>query len=403
MKTKLFFFTITLFFSCLLHSQGIWITNDAGCKFLTNEEGSLEFYWDGNCVNNLISGTGTLNLYENSYDRNYVNNRGPSKLIFSYKGNTLNGKLDGKGIYTWANGNKYIGEFQNGERNGLGTIELNNGEKFTVKYKNDRLVQDKTIVDKLQTNDFTLNFIEWFFFELKSNTGAIIALNKDIFDCYTDLSKYDTPLKRKLFTQSKGYSEVYNKYKLDQLTYLNNSYYYFNLENWEISNYDMAKGAFEITFNDDQIATLGSDGSLESQHFIYKPVNIFCIKSGEFYLSIPTIPVKKRIYTNKYNFRSRSVSLSIKVDKSTALEIENNRKKLDIYFITLSAIKKGNIYNDNLSIWIKPEDKNLITGYYIVNKARLVIANKETGEIYYSKLYVPAAPIKKIPAPIKKK
>jgi len=421
MKTKLLFLTITLFFCSLSHSQGIWITNNTGCKFFSpSDKGNPSFEWDGKCVDSFVSGTGTLKLYQKTYEQTY--NQIQTKLTFTYNGAISNGKFNGQGKITydngtiyigefkdnltsgqgtfiWSDGVKYFGEFQNGERNGLGIIELKNGEKFNVQYKNDKLIQDKTIADKLQTNDFSANFIEWNCLNLKSNTLPIQALSRNMFDCYNDLStKYDTPLKREVFTKSKEYAELYNKYKANQLTYLNNSYYYFILENCGIGDYDMGKGGFEITFNNFQSKARSSEESFDKYYnLFYKPVNIFCIKSGEFYLSIPTIPVQERYYAvNGESFDDRSVSLSIRVDKSKALEIENNRDKLNIYFITLGPIKRGNIYKDNLSIWIKSEYKNEISEYYLTNKARLVIANKETGQIYYNKLYAPTPPQKKL-------
>ena len=44
-----------------------------------------------------------------------------------YVGEYKNGKIHGQGTYTWANGNKYVGEFKDAKRNGLGTYTFANG------------------------------------------------------------------------------------------------------------------------------------------------------------------------------------------------------------------------------------------------------------------------------------
>ena len=39
------------------------------------------------------------------------------------------GKRDGIGIFTYENGNKYVGEFKNGTMDGQGTFTYPNGDK----------------------------------------------------------------------------------------------------------------------------------------------------------------------------------------------------------------------------------------------------------------------------------
>jgi len=66
---------------------------------------------------------------------------------------------DGYGIQEYANGEKYLGEFQNGKRNGQGVLFYQNGEKYVGSwkkdkrngegriYKNDRLVKSGTWIN----------------------------------------------------------------------------------------------------------------------------------------------------------------------------------------------------------------------------------------------------------------
>jgi len=53
-----------------------------------------------------------------------------------YQGECKNGNRHGWGTYTWANGNKYQGEFKNGHKEGQGTFTWANGNKYQGEWKN---------------------------------------------------------------------------------------------------------------------------------------------------------------------------------------------------------------------------------------------------------------------------
>ncbi len=53
-----------------------------------------------------------------------------------YDGMVRNGRLEGKGILVWRNGEKYIGEFKNGLRHGQGEFVDASGGRYIGKYKN---------------------------------------------------------------------------------------------------------------------------------------------------------------------------------------------------------------------------------------------------------------------------
>lgn len=46
----------------------------------------------------------------------------------SFKGDTKNDKMEGKGVYTFPSGTKYEGEFKDGAFHGEGTLLFKNGE-----------------------------------------------------------------------------------------------------------------------------------------------------------------------------------------------------------------------------------------------------------------------------------
>ena len=53
-----------------------------------------------------------------------------------YKGDTLNGKPQGKGVFISANSGRYEGEFKNGTYNGKGVLTYANGNRHEVEWKN---------------------------------------------------------------------------------------------------------------------------------------------------------------------------------------------------------------------------------------------------------------------------
>ena len=55
-----------------------------------------------------------------------------------YVGEYRDNKFNGQGTFTFAGGNKYVGEFKDGDFNGQGTFTWTNGDKYVGEYKNDK-------------------------------------------------------------------------------------------------------------------------------------------------------------------------------------------------------------------------------------------------------------------------
>ena len=49
-----------------------------------------------------------------------------------YRGNLIEGKMDGIGFIEYANKKNYIGEFKEGYKNGLGIMTWPRGEKYLI-------------------------------------------------------------------------------------------------------------------------------------------------------------------------------------------------------------------------------------------------------------------------------
>ena len=57
-----------------------------------------------------------------------------------YVGEYQDGKRHGQGTYTWANGNKYVGEFQDGKRHGQGTYTFADGSQEQGYFLNEEFI-----------------------------------------------------------------------------------------------------------------------------------------------------------------------------------------------------------------------------------------------------------------------
>lgn len=113
---KIFSITIilTLGFTCLFSacqsSQKKSVTSSSKCT-------------EGNCIN----GKGTMTHYNND-------------VIFGTTSGTFkDGKLNGQGILSTANGNKYVGEFKDSRQNGKGKFYIKNQQIYDGQWKDGKM------------------------------------------------------------------------------------------------------------------------------------------------------------------------------------------------------------------------------------------------------------------------
>lgn len=77
--------------------------------------------------------------------RGYASNHGLSYSLETgnvFIGEVKNGQRNGKGIYIWADGERYAGGFTNGKRNGYGVYIWASGEKYEGWWVNDKQVNN---------------------------------------------------------------------------------------------------------------------------------------------------------------------------------------------------------------------------------------------------------------------
>jgi hypothetical protein len=90
------------------------------------EEFNIEY--NGSWKNDIRDGYGIFKVFDGKYaGRKYV-------------GQWKNGKLNGKGTFTWPNGRKYVGQWKNGKPNGKGTMYYPDGSVKKGKWVNGRLL-----------------------------------------------------------------------------------------------------------------------------------------------------------------------------------------------------------------------------------------------------------------------
>ncbi len=100
-----------------------------------DEEGSINTEYIGQFINGVREGKGSFTFSNgNEYIGNFVTNKsnGIGRMKYNngdeYLGNWLDGKKDGLGIYTWKDGYIYIGEFKDSHMDGDGSCFNSKGE-----------------------------------------------------------------------------------------------------------------------------------------------------------------------------------------------------------------------------------------------------------------------------------
>jgi len=66
-----------------------------------------------------------------------------------YIGNWKDDKADGKGTIIWANDDKYVGEFKDNDRTGQGTFTRSDGSQYSGKFEKGKII-DKSFIKKLK-------------------------------------------------------------------------------------------------------------------------------------------------------------------------------------------------------------------------------------------------------------
>jgi len=67
-----------------------------------------------------------------------------------YEGEWKDGQKNGQGTYTWSNGNKYVGEFKNGKQHGQGIFTTPSGNKYVGEFKDGKQHGKGTLTSRFE-------------------------------------------------------------------------------------------------------------------------------------------------------------------------------------------------------------------------------------------------------------
>ena len=145
-----FFFTILLLFSNNIFAD----TTVATCKGNDSSEWTNCFgalsenrtTYVGNFLNGKMHGKGTFTYTDGAtYFGDFKNGKEFGEGTFicwahgaKYEGAFKNGLKHGKGSYNYPDGAKYVGEWRYGKRHGSGTYTFANGEKMIGEFREDK-------------------------------------------------------------------------------------------------------------------------------------------------------------------------------------------------------------------------------------------------------------------------
>jgi hypothetical protein len=227
----------------------------------------------------------------------------------------------------------------------------------------------------------------------------IDILSLDVYR-YFNLTNYSTPLKMQLFEESEEYKNL-KKVLLQKKqateksnfiiynTYTNiPDYYHEKLSRYLIiGSYDLKSEGFTFKFNSTNQNSL-SDVSINT------PVKTFrCGNGSEIFMNFNSVQLpltpKKYVTNAMYGFTSYGEEMFLPIDKSSALEIEDNPKNVIFCFIALDKIK-GQKWTREKSGF----DSDSQYGILSSDRVKMVVMNTVTGKIYFEKIYEKIVPKK---------
>ena len=169
------FFCLVLLATCLTSAfaAGNWVAeHKSGCKLWDPEPvAGFHFSWTGGCKDGLLDGTGVLQWYDaagkadDKYEGSYVKGYMQGKGIYTfaegmrYEGDFVNNMRSGKAVITWPNGSRYEGDILDDVIHGNGTFTWANGRSYSGGYVNG-LRQGKGVLVSSRDNRYEGEFFE---------------------------------------------------------------------------------------------------------------------------------------------------------------------------------------------------------------------------------------------------
>jgi len=168
--------------SCFAAEDTGWIADQNGCKhFNSSPKQDESVTWSGDCKEGFGSGAGELKWYKSGVLTQVLQvsllegkANGKGKLTWAngriYEGGYVNGHMTGSGVKTWPNGDRYEGDFVDGRLEGQGQLSMATGSIYKGGFLNGK----KDGYGVYYMNE-TGNTYEGMFKESKANgKGALI-------------------------------------------------------------------------------------------------------------------------------------------------------------------------------------------------------------------------------------
>ncbi|MGQ0581687.1 MAG: MORN repeat-containing protein [Reyranella sp.] len=105
-----------------------WIADaKTGCRVWSlNPNPARTVTWSGSCQNGLAQGRGVMQAFQ------------AGQPFARYEGELRDGKANGRGLYTYASGNRYEGEWRDDQRNGRGVFTWTDGSRYEGEWRDNR-------------------------------------------------------------------------------------------------------------------------------------------------------------------------------------------------------------------------------------------------------------------------
>jgi len=254
-----------------------------------------------------------------------------------------------------------------------------------------RLMIDKDIpIDFINKNCQSFSSIE---------IGTLMdVLNLDVYSYY-HMWNVDTPLKKQIFEKSEDYKAKLKNINSMKLALESSNFYFENYytEDNEYyqnrkcrfvikSNYDLKKGGFVFRFNSTNKNTM-----IDITYSLPKKT-FRCMDEKELFVEFksqqfPLVLNKFNIDPNPYfDFYEVGEEMFIPIEKSSALEIENNPNNIKVTFITLGKLK-SEPWKYEIGRACTFCEKESLYGLVSTEKIRMIVSNIKTGKIYFDKIY----------------
>lgn len=154
--------------SALANDEGFWISDANGCKVVASAkppQPKLTMTWSGACPNGFAQGRGTVESFVDG------------KKVITYQISILNGKPNGEGSYTTANGAHFQGTFVDGKASGKGEMTWPNGDHYTGDWSDSRRT-GRGVLTRPNGDRYEGDFVKdnW------SGTGILTTTNGDRYD-----------------------------------------------------------------------------------------------------------------------------------------------------------------------------------------------------------------------------